>query len=126
MNFLHSKIFFFILIFPFFFLQKLRKYCDIVDVANAHDLMKNLAGHINQVKREIDQKNRVTKLMDILDGWLGPSLTVLGDLILEGTLMENSKPRCVLLFETMIIIAKKKEDERLQLKTFIHVSCYVS
>lgn len=49
-------------------------------------------------------------------------LTVLGDLKLEGLLMENSKPRIVLLFRTMLIITKKKEDNRLQFKTYIHVS----
>ena len=48
-------------------------------------------------------------------------LTVLGDLKLEGPLMENSKPRVVLLFQTMLIITKKKEDNRLQYKNFIHV-----
>jgi len=48
-------------------------------------------------------------------------LTVLGDLKLEGPLMENNKPRIVLLFQTMLIITKKKEDNRLQYKNFIHV-----
>lgn len=49
-------------------------------------------------------------------------LTVLGELRLEGVLMENNKPRKVLLFATMLIIAKAKEDNRLQFKSYIHVS----
>lgn len=83
--------------------------------------MKSVARHIDQVKRSLEQQSRVRELSGILDGWLGPELTVLGDLIHEGTLMESSKPRTVLLFETMLIITKKKEDNRLQFKTYIHV-----
>lgn len=83
--------------------------------------MKNIARHIDQVKRNLEQQSRVRELSGILDGWLGPTLTVLGDLILEGMLMESNKPRIILLFETMLIITKKKEDNRLQFKTYIHV-----
>lgn len=84
--------------------------------------MKNVAKHIDQVKRNLEQQSRVKELSGILDGWLGPELTVLGDLKLEGMLMENNKPRIVLLFQNMMIITKKKEDNRLQLKTYIQVS----
>lgn len=84
--------------------------------------MKKVAFNINQVKRHIEQENRVKELCGILDGWLGPDLMVLGELKLEGDLMESNKPRTVLLFETMLIITKKKEDKRLQFKTYIHVS----
>lgn len=90
-------------------------------MVEAHEIMKNVARHIDQVKRSLEQHSRVRELSGILDGWLGPELTVLGDLILEGMLMENNKPRIVLLFETMLIITKKKEDNRLQFKTYIHV-----
>lgn len=42
----------------------------------------------------------------------------------EGLLMEqHNKPRQVLLFETMLIITKQKEDGRLQFKSLITVSC---
>lgn len=84
--------------------------------------MKNVAQHIDQVKRHLEQQSRVRELSGILDGWLGPALIVLGDLVLEGILMENGKPRTVLLFETMLIITKKKEDNRLQFKASIMVS----
>lgn len=83
--------------------------------------MRNVAQHIDQVKRNLEQQSRVRELSGILDGWLGPELTVLGDLVLEGMLTENGKPRTVLLFERMLIITKKKEDNRLQYKTFINV-----
>lgn len=49
-------------------------------------------------------------------------LTVLGELKQEGILMENNKPRHVFLFQTMLIITKPKEDERLQFKQYICVS----
>lgn len=84
--------------------------------------MKNVAKNIDQVKRHLEQQSRVKELSGILDGWLGPELTVLGELKLEGMLMESNKPRIVLLFENMLIITKKKEDNRLQLKTYIQVS----
>lgn len=84
--------------------------------------MKSVAHNIDQVKKEIEQKNRVKELSGILDGWLGPDLTVLGDLRQEGTLCENNKPRVVFLFESMLIITKPKEDKRLQFKTYIPVS----
>lgn len=83
--------------------------------------MRNVAQHIDQVKRNLEQQSRVRELSGILDGWLGPELTVLGDLVVEGMLTENGKPRTVLLFERMLIITKKKEDNRLQYKTFINV-----
>lgn len=102
--------------------QNLRKHCDVPEAAQAHELMKNVARNIDQVKRSLEQQSRVKELSGILDGWLGPELTVLGDLKLEGMLMENNKPRIVLLFQNMLIITKKKEDNRLQLKTYIQVS----
>lgn len=106
----------------FVYLQNLRKHCDVVEVLQAHEIMRNVAQHIDQVKRNLEQQSRVRELSGILDGWLGPELTVLGDLVLEGMLTENGKPRTVLLFETMLIITKKKEDNRLQFKTYINVS----
>ncbi|KAG4067613.1 hypothetical protein HA402_005385 [Bradysia odoriphaga] len=101
-------------------LDNLRKHCDVTEVAEAHLLMKDVAKNIDQVKKNLEQQSRVKELSGILDGWLGPELTVLGDLKLEGPLMENNKPRVVLLFQNMLIITKKKEDNRLQYKNFIH------
>lgn len=103
-------------------LQNLRKHCHVEEVVQAHEIMKNVAQHIDQVKRHLEQQSRVRELSGILDGWLGPALIVLGDLVLEGILTENGKPRTVLLFETMLIITKKKEDNRLQFKASIMVS----
>lgn len=122
----------------------MRKHCEANEiVTQAHVLMKEVARNIDQVKRNREQLSRVKELSGILDGWLGPGklsynsnkaccfntnlflfaeLTVLGELKLEGLLMENNKPRVVLLFQTMLIVTKKKEDNRLQFKTYIHVS----
>lgn len=83
--------------------------------------MREVGRHIDQVKRGLEQLSRVKELSGIVDGWLGPELTVLGDLINEGLLMENNKARIVLLFQTMLIITKPKEDSRLQFKSYIHV-----
>lgn len=103
-------------------LQSLKKHCDLPDVKVAHEMMKDVARNIDQVKKKLEQKNRVKELSGILDGWLGPDLTVLGELRQEGLLMEHNKPRIVFLFETMLIITKPKEDKRLQFKTYIPVS----
>ncbi|XP_061397377.1 uncharacterized protein LOC133333061 [Musca vetustissima] len=101
-------------------LDNLRKHCDIKEVMQAYEIMRQVARNIDQVKRKLEQQTRVKELSGILDGWMGPELTVLGELRLEGVLMENNKPRKVLLFATMLIIAKAKEDNRLQFKSYIH------
>ncbi|EDW73728.2 uncharacterized protein Dwil_GK19539, isoform C [Drosophila willistoni] len=102
-------------------LDSLRKHCDVKEVAEAYAIMRQVAHNIDQVKRKQEQQSRVKELSGILDGWLGPELTVLGELRQEGLLMEtHNKPRLVLLFATMLIITKQKEDGRLQFKTYIH------
>ncbi|KAG5678381.1 hypothetical protein PVAND_008061 [Polypedilum vanderplanki] len=100
-------------------LDNLKKHCDLPEVKEAHEMMKDVARNIDQVKKKLEQKNRVKELSGVLDGWLGPDLTVLGELRQEGLLMEHNKPRIVFLFETMLIICKPKEDKRLQFKTYI-------
>ncbi|XP_040155417.1 uncharacterized protein LOC120895819 isoform X2 [Anopheles arabiensis] len=100
-------------------LDNLRKHCSDQQVALAHELMKKVAHNIDQVKTKLDQARLVKELAGILDGWLGPDLSVLGDLLHEGRLLEHSKPRIVLLFQTMLIIAKPKEDKRLQFRAYI-------
>ena len=93
-------------------------------MALAHELMKKVAHNIDQVKTKLDQARLVKELAGILDGWLGPDLSVLGDLLHEGRLLEHSKPRIVLLFQTMLIIAKPKEDKRLQFRAYIPVGSF--
>ncbi|XP_016984895.1 uncharacterized protein LOC108048631 isoform X2 [Drosophila rhopaloa] len=101
-------------------LDSLRKHSDLKEVAEAHVIMRQVAYHIDQVKRKQEQQSRVKELSGILDGWLGPELTVLGELRQEGLLMDqHNKQRLVLLFATMLIITKQKEDGRLQFKTYI-------
>lgn len=101
--------------------QNLKKHCEAPEVKEAHEMMKDVARNIDQVKKKLEQKNRVKELSGILDGWLGPDLTVLGELRQEGMLMEHNKPRIVFLFESMLIITKPKEDKRLQFKNYIQV-----
>lgn len=84
--------------------------------------MKNVAHNIDQVKKKLEQQSRVKELAGIVDGWLGPDLSVLGELRQEGVLSEHAKPRVVLLFHTMLIITKPKEDKRLQFRAYIPVS----
>uniref|UniRef100_A0A1Q3G2Y5 Uncharacterized protein n=1 Tax=Culex tarsalis TaxID=7177 RepID=A0A1Q3G2Y5_CULTA len=100
-------------------LDNLRKHCDDKQVALAHELMKNVAHNIDQVKKKLEQQSRVKELAGIVDGWLGPDLSVLGELRQEGLLSEHAKPRVVLLFQTMLIITKPKEDKRLQFRAYI-------
>uniref|UniRef100_A0A182P9Z2 DH domain-containing protein n=1 Tax=Anopheles epiroticus TaxID=199890 RepID=A0A182P9Z2_9DIPT len=100
-------------------LENLRKHCNDQQVALAHELMKKVAHNIDQVQTKLDKARFVKELVGILDGWLGPDLSVLGDLLHEGRLLEHSKPRNVLLFQTMLIIAKPKEDKRLQFRAYI-------
>ncbi|XP_023176416.2 myosin-M heavy chain isoform X2 [Drosophila hydei] len=101
-------------------LDSLRKHCDVKEVAEAYAIMRQVAHHIDQVKRQQEQQSRVKELSGILDGWMGPDLSVLRELRHEGLLMEqHNKPRQVLLFETMLIITKQKEDGRLQFKSLI-------
>ncbi|XP_020717162.1 myosin-M heavy chain isoform X2 [Ceratitis capitata] len=101
-------------------LDNLRKHCDVKEVLQAYEIMRQVARNIDQVKRKLEQQIRVKELSGILDGWLGPELTVLGELRQEGLLMEHNKPRMVFLFDTMLIITKSKEDNRLQFKSYIH------
>ncbi|XP_053674193.1 uncharacterized protein LOC128724493 [Anopheles nili] len=100
-------------------LDNLRKHCSDPQVALAHELMKKVAHNIDQVKTKLDQARLVKELAEILDGWLGPDLSVLGDLLHEGRLTEHAKPRIVLLFQSMFVIAKPKEDKRLQFRSYI-------
>uniref|UniRef100_A0AAG5D6K5 DH domain-containing protein n=1 Tax=Anopheles atroparvus TaxID=41427 RepID=A0AAG5D6K5_ANOAO len=100
-------------------LENLRKHCSDQQVALAHELMKKVAQNIDQMKKKLDQQRLVKELAGILDGWLGPDLSVLGDLLREGHLTEHAKPRIVLLFQSMLIIAKPKEDKRLQFRAYI-------
>ncbi|XP_058125792.1 uncharacterized protein LOC131294793 [Anopheles ziemanni] len=100
-------------------LENLRKHCSDQQVALAHELMKKVAQNIDQMKKKLDQQRKVKELAGILDGWLGPDLSVLGDLLREGLLTEHGKPRIVLLFQSMLIIAKPKEDKRLQFRAYI-------
>ncbi|EDW01735.1 GH21609 [Drosophila grimshawi] len=101
-------------------LDSLRKHCDVKEVAEAYAIMRQVAHNIDQVKRQQEQQSRVKELSGILDGWMGPDLSVLRELRHEGLLMEqHNKPRQVLLFDTMLIITKQKEDGRLQYKSLI-------
>ena len=99
----------------------MKKHCEAPEVKEAHEMMRAVARNIDQVKKKLEQKNRVKELSGILDGWLGPDLTVLGELKQEGMLMEHNKPRIVFLFDTMLIMTKPKEDKRLQFKNYIQV-----
>ncbi|XP_058066305.1 uncharacterized protein LOC131215927 [Anopheles bellator] len=100
-------------------LDNLRKHCSHQQVVLAYELMKQVAHNIDQVKTKLDQHRLVKELAGVLDGWLGPDLSVLGDLLHEGRLLEQGKARFVLLFQTMLIITKPKEDKRLQFRAYI-------
>lgn len=48
----------------------------MIEVAEAHLLMKDVAKNIDQVKRNLEQQSRVKELSGILDGWLGPGKAI--------------------------------------------------
>lgn len=58
----------------FFMFQNLRKHCDIKEVMQAYEIMRQVARNIDQVKRKLEQQTRVKELSGILDGWLGPGI----------------------------------------------------
>lgn len=53
-------------------IQNLRKHCDVKEVVQAYEIMREVARHIDQVKKKLEQQTRVKELSGILDGWLGP------------------------------------------------------
>lgn len=69
LNVFNKKLFF--NSFSYFF-QNLRKHCDIKEVMQAYEIMRQVARNIDQVKRKLEQQTRVKELSGILDGWLGP------------------------------------------------------
>lgn len=52
--------------------QNLQKHCDVKEVIEAYEIMREVARHIDQVKKKLEQQTRVKELSGILDGWLGP------------------------------------------------------
>ena len=42
------------------------------EVVEAYEIMRKVAGNIDQMKKNLEQKSRVKQLSGILDGWLGP------------------------------------------------------
>lgn len=55
-------------------MKNLRKHCDIKEVMQAYEIMRQVARNIDQVKRKLEQQTRVKELSGILDGWLGPGI----------------------------------------------------
>lgn len=109
-------------------LQRLSKQCDTphkpaVDLALT--TMTSVASSINNMKRKHEHAVRVHEIQSQLYGWTGPDLTTLGELIAEGSFRVNGARgrRHVLLFDKILLMAKKKQDGALAYKFHIEVSC---
>ncbi|KAG7173481.1 Pleckstriny domain-containing family G member 1-like [Homarus americanus] len=93
------------------------------EIWNAHSAMTGMAHHINDMKRRHEHAVRVQEIQSLLYGWQFEDLTTYGELAAEGTFrMCGAKGlRHIFLFEKMILIAKKKEENILMYKT--HIMC---
>ncbi|XP_042893187.1 uncharacterized protein LOC122267221 isoform X2 [Penaeus japonicus] len=93
------------------------------EIWNALSAMTGMAHHINDMKRRHEHAVRVQEIQSLLYGWQFEDLTTYGELAAEGTFrMWGAKGlRHVFLFDKMILIAKKKEENILMYKT--HILC---
>ncbi|KAK8722438.1 hypothetical protein OTU49_012217 [Cherax quadricarinatus] len=93
------------------------------EIWNALSAMTGMAHHINDMKRRHEHAVRVQEIQSLLYGWQFEDLTTFGELAAEGTFrMCGAKGlRHIFLFEKMILIAKKKEENILMYKT--HIMC---
>ncbi|KAK3893268.1 hypothetical protein Pcinc_002901 [Petrolisthes cinctipes] len=93
------------------------------EIWNALAAMTGMAQHINDMKRRHEHAVRVQEIQSLLYGWQFEDLTTYGELAAEGTFrMCGAKGlRHIFLFEKMILIAKKKEENILMYKT--HILC---
>ncbi|XP_071522453.1 uncharacterized protein GEFmeso isoform X7 [Panulirus ornatus] len=93
------------------------------EIWNALSAMTGMAHHINDMKRRHEHAVRVQEIQSLLYGWQFEDLTTYGELAAEGTFrMCGAKGlRHIFLFEKMILIAKKKEENILMYKT--HILC---
>lgn len=48
-------------------------------MVQAYEIMRQVARHIDQVKKKLEQQTRVRELSGILDGWLGPGKMLSSD-----------------------------------------------
>ncbi|XP_068245690.1 uncharacterized protein [Palaemon carinicauda] len=93
------------------------------EIWNALSAMTGMAHHINDMKRKHEHAVRVQEIQSLLYGWQFEDLTTYGELAAEGTFrMCGAKGvRHIFLFEKMILIAKKKEENTLMYKA--HILC---
>ncbi|CAK8692802.1 unnamed protein product [Clavelina lepadiformis] len=110
-------------------LQELVKHCK-ADIENfnvieqALSTMTGIAHHINEMKRKHEDAVHIQEIQSRLTNWQGNDLTSYGELVLEGELrLQGAKnERDVFLFDKMILITKKREEDILVCKTNIMCS----
>ncbi|XP_037086287.1 pleckstrin homology domain-containing family G member 1-like, partial [Pollicipes pollicipes] len=92
-------------------------------VCAALQTMTALAAHINDMKRRHEHAVRVQEIQSLLYGWEGQDLTTYGELVAEGAFrMHRAKAsRHVFLFDSMVLITKRREDATLAYKA--HIMC---
>lgn len=94
-------------------------------ISEAFSVMTSIASHINAMKKRHEHAIRVQEVQGLLQGWMGPDLTTLGELILEDTFKVYNRPktnRHLFLFDNVLLMTKKKRDGSLSYKGHIQVS----
>ncbi|XP_061407532.1 pleckstrin homology domain-containing family G member 3-like [Lethenteron reissneri] len=89
-------------------------------VQDALSAMHGVAWHINEMKRKHEHAIRIQELRGLLIN-LKQDLSMLGDLALEGSfrLHRTRKERALFLFDSSLLIAKKRDDGQFVFKTEI-------
>uniref|UniRef100_A0AAQ4RT13 Pleckstrin homology domain containing, family G (with RhoGef domain) member 2 n=1 Tax=Gasterosteus aculeatus aculeatus TaxID=481459 RepID=A0AAQ4RT13_GASAC len=98
-------------------LQELSKHFDKSDsgyevIEDAIITMTAVAWYINDMKRKQEHAVRLQEIESLLVNWSGPALRGFGELVLEGSfrVQRVKKERAFFLFDTMLLIAKKRLD----------------
>jgi hypothetical protein len=77
--------------------------------------MNEVADHINEFKRDHDDKLHLQDIQALLLNYEGPDLCSLGEFVLEGVMNQGKHTRFILLFHKLFILLKPHHD-RLEVK----------
>ncbi|XP_014667702.1 PREDICTED: pleckstrin homology domain-containing family G member 3-like, partial [Priapulus caudatus] len=95
-----------------------------VAISEGLALMESIGLHINEMKKKHEHAVRVQEIQSLLHNWRGDDLTTYGELVIEGEFrIAGAKGlRQLFLFDSMLIITKRRADGTYACKTFIECS----